>query len=399
MILNNSIQSIEYQFARAIYSLTLEKVPKIAFIEGHGELDSLQTASIMEELRNYFQVDRGFINGNAEVLNDYEAIVIAQPLYPFNEADKFAIDQYIMKGGKVLWFIDPVLTEADSLTSGMTIGLVNELNMEDLLFKYGVRIDYNLLTDMQCYKVPVNIALAGEEEKFVLKSLKYYPMFSAGQGHPVTRGLNYIKGQFVSTLHLLDKPEDGIKKTVLLSSSNNSLTHRAPLRILLGEATSEPDPKLLNKKNLPVAILLEGKFDSFYKNYSVPFGVSPRNIEIVKVSVPTSIVVVGDGDMIRNEVTFQNGRYWHLPLGYEEYTGQMFGNLEFVMNLGNYMTDDRGLMELRSREFKLRLLDREVMKNKKKVRLWMIVNTLLPVVIIVLFGLTFYYIRKKKYTS
>ena len=399
VVLNNSIQSVEYQFARAIFSLTLEKIPKIAFIEGHGELDSLQTASIMEELRNYFQVDRGYIRGNAEVLNDYEAIIIAQPLYPFDEADKFAIDQYVMKGGKVLWFLDPVLTEADSLSSGMTIGLANEVNTEDLLFKYGVRIDYNLLTDMQCYKVPVNIAPAGEEEKYVMRSLKYYPMFTAGMGHPVTRGLNYIKGQFASTLDTLNDPTDQITKTVLLSTSANSLSSRAPIRILVEEATREPDPTILNQQNLPVAILLEGKFESFYKNYSVPPGVSPRNIEIVKESKPTSMVVVGDGDIIRNEVTFQNGQYWPMPLGYEEYTGQMFGNLEFVMNLVNYMTDEVGLMELRSREFKMRLLDMEVIKNKQKVRGWIVLNTIIPVVIIILFGLAFYYIRKKKYTS
>lgn len=396
--LNNSIESIEYQFTRAIYSLIIDVVPKIAFIEGHGELDSMQTASIMTELRNYFQVDRGFIKGNAEILNNYEAIIIAQPLYPFNEADKFAIDQYIMNGGKVLWFLDPVLTEVDSLSSGMTIGLVNQTNTEDLLFKYGIRIDYNLITDLQCYKVPVNIAPIGEEEKFVLKSLKYYPMFSANPQHPVTRGLNYIKGQFVSSLDTLDNPDDGIKKTVILSSSKNSKSHGVPIRIMVEEATREPDPREMTQQHLPVAILLEGKFESFYKNYGVPPGVYPPNIEIRKESKATSMLVVGDGDIIRNEVRFQNGRYWPLPLGYEEYTGQMFGNLEFVMNLVNYMTDDVGLMELRSREFKLRLLDREVMKNKKKKRLWIALNTIVPVVIIITFGLSYYYIRMKIYT-
>lgn len=397
--LNNSIESLEYQFARAIFSLTMTEIPRIAFIEGHGELDSIQVASIMDELRHYFQIDRGFINGNTEILDNYKAIIIAQPLHPFSEADKFAIDQYIMKGGKVLWFLDPVRTEADSLSSGMTIGLANEINIEDLIFKYGVRIDYNLVSDMQCYKVPVNIAPYGEEEKFVLRSLKYFPMFTPSQDHAVTKGLNYIKGQFVSSLDTLNDPEDGISKKVLLASSDHSMSLRTPIRITVEEATREPEPEVMNKQQLPVAILLEGSFTSFFRNYSVPSGVYPSNAGIIKESVPTSVAVISDGDMIRNEVIFQGGQYHALPLGYEEYTGQMFGNLEFVMNLVNYMTDEVGLMELRAREFKLRLLNREIMNDRKKARIWVILNTLVPVVLIAAFGIAFYFIRRRKYTS
>jgi ABC-2 type transport system permease protein len=398
--LSNSIQSLEYEFSKAMHGLTkTDDVPMIAFIEGHGELDSLQTYSIMNELKNYFQVDRGFINGNVEALLNYEAIIIAQPMLPFNEADKFAIDQYIMRGGKVLWFIDPVLTMPDSLSNGMTISLVNELNIEDLLFKYGFRIDYNIVTDLQCNYVPVNISVEGGSEDTEMRPWVYSPLLSSKPDHPVTRGLNYIHGQFVSSFDTIAMIAGELKRTTLLSTSDRSLNRRVPLRITMDEVSRDPIPSLYTDANLTVAAMAEGIFPSFYQNYSVPKGVSPSGIEIKRKSEKTSMLLVSDGDMIRNEVRMQDGRYIADVLGYDKYTYQTFGNLEFIMNAINYMTDETGLMELRSREFKLRLLNKSILTNKSALVKWKVINSLLPLLIIVLAGLVFQFYRKRKYSN
>jgi ABC-2 type transport system permease protein len=397
--LNNSVQTLEYEFIRAIQSLTVKEIPKIAFIEGHGELDSLQTHGIMDELKNFFQVDRGRINGNLQALMDYMAIIIAQPTRPFNEADKFAIDQYIMHGGKVLFFMDPVTAFPDSLQSGMTFALANPVGIEDLLFKYGVRVDYNLAVDMQCNLVPVNVAPPGEQAQFRMMPWIYLPLLSGAQEHPVTRGLNYIKSEFVSVLDTLSGNPEGVHKEAILTTSPNSNRLNVPLQISMQEINRKPNPAFFNRASQPVGILLEGSFPSFFKNYSVPEGVFPSDWEILDRSKKTSVFVAGDGDIIRNEVSFANGRFSAEPLGYDKYTRQTFGNREFILNLINYMTDDTGIMALRSREFKLRLLNQEILNDSKKRIFWILINTVTPVLMLALFGLFFVYFRKRKYAK
>ena len=397
--LNNSIQTLEYEFARAIFSLTLKEVPRIAFIEGHGELDSLQTHSLMDELKNFFQVDRGFINGNVEALLPYKALIIAKPMRIFSEADKFAIDQYMMKGGKVLFFLDPVHPFADSLSGGTTVALANPVGLGELLFKYGIRVNYNLVADMQCNLVPVNTAPAGEQARFTMMPWVYHPLLSGPPAHPVTRGLNYVKSEFSSSLDTVGNPSQELSKTVLLATSPASRKREVPLYISMEEVTIQPDPALFTATHLPVGILVEGSFESFYKNYPVPEGVYPADWEPISKSRPTSLFVVTDGDIPANEVKFERGAFRAQPLGYDKYTRQTFGNLEFIMNVINFMTDETGIMELRSREFKLRLLNREVINQKSQVLKWKLLNTLLPLILVLLSGLVIQLVRKRKYTS
>lgn len=395
--LSNSVQTLEYEFSKALHSLSKKDVPKIAFIEGHGELDSLQTYSIMNELKNFFQVDRGVINGNMEALLNYEAIIIAQPMRPFSEADKFAIDQYVMRGGKVLWFLDPVVTLPDSLSSGMTISLVNDLNIEDLLFKYGFRIEYNIVTDLQCNFIPVNISVQGGDEDTEMRPWVYDPLLTAPDTHPITRGLNYVHGQFVSSFDTIGVTTN-LRRTVLLSTSERSRKRQVPLRITMNEVSRDPDPRMFTDANLPVAVLAEGVFPSFYRNYSTPAGVYPPDVKILDESQRTSMLVATDGDMIRNEVRVEGGRYAAAVLGYDQYTRQTFGNLEFILNAVNYMTDETGLMELRSREFRLRLLNKAILTDKGQVLKWKLINSLLPVLIIISFGILFNVYRKRKFS-
>lgn len=396
--LNNSIQTLEYEFARAIHSLTMEEVPRIAFIEGHGELDSMQTHSLMDELKNFFQVDRGYINGNVEALQNYQALIIARPVQPFSEADKFALDQYIMAGGRVLFFLDPVFPYADSLSAGTTVALANQVGLEDLLFKYGIRINYNLVADLQCNYVPVNTAPAGQEARFTMMPWVYHPLLAGPVNHPVSRGLNYVMSQFASSLDTLPASAGQVKKTVLLVSSQSSRTRDVPLYISMEEITRQPDPALYQASNLPVGILLEGEFESFYKNYPVPEGVYPSDWKLKSDGEPASVFVVADGDIPANEVQFVQGEFRAQPLGYDRYTQQTFGNREFIMNVVNYMTDKTGLMELRSREFKLRLLNKEMLGQKPQLLKWKLINTILPLLLVLVSGLIIQVVRRRRYT-
>jgi ABC-2 type transport system permease protein len=396
--LNNSIQTLEYEFARAIQSLTLEEVPRIAFIEGHGELDSMQTHSLMDELKNFFQIDRGHINGNVEALLNYQALIIARPVHPFSEEDKFAIDQYIMKGGSVLFFLDPVFPFADSLSAGTTVALANEVGLEGLLFKYGIRINFNLVADLQCNYVPVNTAPAGQQARFTMMPWVYHPLLAGPATHPVSRGLNYVLSQFASSLDTLSGNTAEVTKTVLLASSEASRTRDVPLYINMEEITVQPDPALYRDAYLPIGVLLEGEFESFYKNYPVPDGVKPSDWILVPRGEPASIFVITDGDIPANEVEFVQGEFRAQPLGYDPYTQQTFGNREFIMNVVNYMTDKTGLMELRSREFKLRLLNKEVLGQKSQLLKWKLLNILLPLLLVLISGLIIQVVRRRNYT-
>jgi ABC-2 type transport system permease protein len=395
--LNNSIQTLEYEFARAIHSLTMKEVPKIAFIEGHGELDSLQTHSLMDELKNFFQIDRGYIRGNVEALLPYQALIIARPRRMFSEADKFALDQYIMHGGKVLFFLDPVDPFADSLSGGTTVALASPVGLEDLLFRYGVRINYNLVADMQCNLVPVNTAPAGEQAQFTMMPWVYHQLLSGPSNHPVTRGLNYILGEFASSMDTVGGGSPGVTRTVLLATSRASRKREVPLYISMEEVMAQPDPALYTASHLPVGILLEGRFESFYKNYPMPSGVYPGDLDPLDSSSRTSLFVASDGDIVANEVRFEGGAFRAQPLGYDRYTRQTFGNREFVMNVVNYMTDETGIMELRSRELKLRLLNREVISQKPQVLKWNLVNTVLPLLMLLLAGVLFQWFRKRRF--
>lgn len=397
MNLNNSIQSLEYEFMRAIHSLTLEEVPRIAFIEGHGELDSLQTYSLMDELKNFFQVDRGFINGNVDALKNYEALIVARPTRTFSEADKFALDQYIMSGGKVLFFLDPVNPFADSLSGGTTVALAQQVGLEDLLFKYGVRVNYNIVADLQCSAVPVNLASSGEEARFSLMPWVYHPLLSGNPDHAVTRGLNYVKAEFASSMDTLTSGGLERSYTVLLSSSAASRSRDVPLYISMEEVTVQPDQALYREAGLPVAILVEGVFSSLYKNYPVPAGVYPPSSEVLAESSHTSIMVVTDGDIPANAVSVEQGYLRPEKLGYDRYTKQTFGNLEFVMNAINQMTDDTGIMELRSKEFKLRLLNKEITGQAERLLSWKLFNTFMPMLLVIMSGILLQFVRRKRY--
>ena len=392
----HSVEGLEYEMIQTISTLSSDTIYRIAFLEGHDEIPEIETADITMSLAKFFTVDRGTIGGNPGVLDNYAAVVIAGPKKEFNESDKLVLDQYIMNGGKVVWLFDEVEVNSDSLVHGETVGLYRPLNIEDQLFWYGARVNPFIVQDMECMIIRLTVMSGGTRQQVVPAPWVYYPLLSPAADHPVTRNINKVKGEFVNYIDTVGL-DLAISKRILLSTSEFSRTLSPPLVISLKEAESALPEEEFNKSNLPVAVLLEGVFPSAFMNRSTDFFGDGKNIDIKNQSVPTKQIVIADADIIRNEVRRSGTREMPLPLGQDKYTGEIFGNRDFLINCLNYLVDDNGIMELRSRELKIRLLNTAKIRTEKFK--WQLINIVGPVLLIVLAGLISNYFRKRKYTS
>jgi ABC-2 type transport system permease protein len=400
--INASIQALEYELTFAIHKATTILSPRIAFIAGHGELDSLLTGDLAKSLSDYYTVKRVRINSNLYSLRDtfginrYKLIIIAKPTKKIPEKDKFIIDQYIMYGGKVLWLVDAVNISIDSLAySQSTLGFINNANLDDMLFKYGVRINPNLIQDIRCSVIPVNTAMVGQKPKFTPTPWIYFPFLEPSQKNSITRNLDLIKTQFVSSIDTVGENAD-IKKTIILTSSKYSRTVNAPILVDLSMIRKRIEPRVFTKSFLPAGVLLEGRFKSLFTNRISPVIAQNKDIGFKTESKNTQMIVFSDGDIIRNLVTGGVGKNTKiLPLGYDRYTKQTFGNKELLINCVNYLCGMNDLLESRNKEYKLRLLDRpRIMKERLK---WQLINLILPVILVIATGLLFNYLRKRKY--
>jgi ABC-2 type transport system permease protein len=401
--LNASIQSLEYELTFAIHKLTIKQPKRIGFIANHNELDSLQVGDIAKKLSEFYRLERVNIDGNIFSLKDtlnrnrYDLIVIAKPTKKFSEKDKFLIDQYIMNGGRVLWLVDEVNVNMDSLAyTRTTLGLLNELNIDDQLFKYGVRINPNLIQDMQCSVIPVNTAMYGQKPKFAPAPWVYFPLLLPMQNNTITKNLDMIQSKFISSIDTVGVGLD-IKKTVLLTTSKYSRTVMAPVMIDLSLISKKIEPQRYSKSYLTTGILLEGVFPSIYTNRISPIILDNKDIAFREKSLPTKMIVFSDGDLIKNHVSGVGENKKVLPLGYDRFTKQTFGNKELILNCVNYLCDMNGLLESRTKSFKLRLLDRAKI-GKERVK-WQIINVLLPILFVVLCGLLFNFFKKRQYSK
>lgn len=408
-VLNNSIQSMEYNLASAIRQLSVPVKPRIAFIEGQGELSKMETVDIHNALSDFYAVDHITLNhkinsltvrlksdsAHDKLVNKYHAIIIAKPTTPYDEKDKFLIDQFIMRGGKVLWLIDPVFATMDSLKKyNATMGISNDVNLDDMLFNYGVRMNTNLVQDINALPIPVKTGQVGNQPHFDFLPWYFFPILTPVINHPIVNGLNAIKTEFISSLDTVESP--GIKKTILLTTSPYSRILNAPVYIDLEVLKQQVDERLYNKGPQPVAILLEGKFKSAFQFRLAPDIATNNDLGFLEKSVkPSKMVVISDGDIIKNQFHYSQG--YPLPLGYDQYTQQTFGNKDLIMNVMNYLCDDSGLIAVRSRELKLRLLDRTIIDKQRLF--WQLLNTLLPIVLIMVFGISKFLVRKKKYAQ
>jgi len=391
----HSIEGLEYEMIQTVAVITSDTIRKVAFLEGHGEYSEVEVADITLNLAKYFTIDRGVIGGMPGILDQYSALIIAGPSREFDEKDKFVIDQYIMNGGKVIWLLEEVNVNNDSLVYGETAALYRPLNIEDQLFRYGARINPVIIKDLDCMIIRLAVMTEGTRQQFVPVPWVYFPLLSPSPDHPITRNINKVKGEYVNFIDTVGL-DAAIKKTVLLTTSRYTRSVSPPYIISLREAEETHDEREFNRSNLPVAVLLEGTFQSAFRN-RLPDQLYGRTSSPVRTeSKETKMIVIADGDITRNEVRRTGNIEAPYPLGQDKYTGEMFGNRDFIVNCLNYLIDDNGIMELRSRELKSRLIDKPRIKREKLK--WQAVNVVLPVLFVILSGIAYSYFRKRKYT-
>jgi ABC-2 type transport system permease protein len=394
--LNISIENLEFEITDGIRRLVNTEVSKIAFIEGHGELTEAETYDISKSLSRYFQIDRGKLGTNAAILDKYKVIIIAKPSLPFSETDKYIIDQYIMNGGRVLWLLEGVRIARENLSAtGLSPAIDLDLNLSDQLFRYGVRINPVILQDVQCANVPVNIAPANATPQFEPTPWYYAPLLLTSSEHPVTRNITEVRADFCSGIDIVGDNKQ-MKAQLLLATSDNTHVIGTPTTIDLSETPKANDKAYFNLGYVPVAVSLEGIFESDFANRMTPKGLT-NTLPIRGHSLNTRQIIVADGDIIRNETNGVPSDSTTLPLGFDRYMNQQFGNKEFVLNSVLYLADDEGWMQLRNRTMKLRLLNKNII-NEDKIT-WQLVNGLIPIGLLALFGIAYQIIRKRKYTK
>ena len=397
--LNNSVASLEYGLANALRKVRRSEKPKIGFTIGHGEYQGVYTRSIRNELEQYYRVDRVNLTKRfPQDLHQYEVLVLPKPDSTFAEYDKYKLDQYIMQGGRVLWLLDALVADMDSLNrNGVAVTADYPLNLiDDQLFKYGARINRTLVQDMQCNAIPVVTGYRGGRPQTSLKPWPYFPLISPRGEHPIVDKLNTIRFQFANTIDTVGDPS--IRKKVLLRTSDYSREMSHPVRINLQLVRQPLPPRMFKEQNLPVAVLLEGTFTSIFKNRIPPEKLKNdslyRNFR-PEADTTTRMIVVADGDVIANQTSDARQGQKAYPLGYDRYTQQNFGNRDFILNCVDYLAGEDDLMQLRAKEFKLRLLDKAQVKEEK--RFWQVLNLGAPILFVLFFGLVYNLIRRYRF--
>ena len=388
--LNNSIENLEYSMVEAIRGLAQTKVEKVVFLEGHGELEEHDVYDLTQLLAQYYQVDRGCLGNEAGVLDGYAAVIIADPQLPFSEEDKYILDQYIMQGGRVLWVVNGVKFSSDFLASqGATPIVALDLDINDMLFRYGVRIRHGLVQDLQCLPVPVDVSTNPQQPNWQPMPWTYAPVLLTSQQSPITRNIAQLTATMASAVELVGG-EDGIRKEVLLATSSASKLTAVPAQVNLSMGVD--DEQSYQYAYIPVAVSLEGEFSSLYAHLGAPESIV-ASAPTRKASVPTRQIVVAAGSAIRNE--WQQNQ--PLPLGYDRYTKTQFGNRDFMLNAVLYLTDNEGWLQLRQKEITLRLLND---KRAQTARIQaQVMSMVIPLAILGLLGGVIVLMKKRKYVK
>ena len=388
--LNNSIENLEFAFVEALHALTRNSVEKIAFLEGHGELDERDVYDLSQALSYYYQIDRGTLGNQTGVLDEYKAVIIADPQQPFSESDKYILDQYLMQGGRILWVVNGVRFSSETLSqSGMTPVIPLELNINDMLFRYGVRVNPVLVQDLQCLPLPVDVSTDPQQPNWQPMPWTYAPLLLTSQASPITRHLMQVSATMASAIEFVGG-EDGLKKTTLLATSSNSKLTTTPAKVDLSLFNgAEQD---FQYAFIPVAASIEGVFTSLFAHLLPPEGIE-LHAPLRKQSEATKQVVVAAGSTIRNE--WQQGQ--PLPLGYDRYTQTQFGNRDFMVNAVLYLTDDTGWMSLRQKQITLRLINDQRAREARITA--QVISIIIPLLILSLVGIGVTIVRRQKYTK
>jgi len=388
--LNQSIEGVEYELSSAIKSLTEIKTMRIALLKGHGELDTLQIAGLTAELMKNFKVFHTNLNARSSLLG-FDAIILAKPTNAFSEIDKYKIDQFIMRGGKAVFLIDGLHAEMDSVDNETNLALPFETNLEDMFFKYGFRINKDLIIDMNAAPYPVVVGNLGDNPQIRLLPWPFFPMVNEYTNHPTVRNLDAVLTKFISTIDTLKV--DGIRKIPLMNTSQYSKILASPVILSINELKKDMKPESFNSGPQITAWIYEGKFTSLYKNRFLP-GNADKS-DFIADGNSTKILIVSDGDIARNDINPKTGQ--PLELGYDPFTEKRFANADFLVNTMKYLLGEDGIINTRSKEIKIRPLDK--VKLSKQKTTWQLINLVLPIVIIILFGIVKYVMRKRKYAS
>ncbi len=395
-ILNYSESQLEYKLASAINGLMRPDKPRIAYLMGNGEALGWGTYDALSNIQKLYHLDTVDLNAGTHIPSVYDAAIICKPSQSFNDKEKFKLDQYVMNGGHLLMFLDGANASMDSLSGEQFLATGLDLNLGDLLFKWGLRENNDLIEDLQSNPIPVVVGQMGDQPQIELRRWFYLPVFIPTSQHPIVRNMDGVMGMYVSSLDTLDNPD--IKKTVLLASSKYSRPTMTPTRISLSMLRYPPRPELYNKGNLPVAVLLEGRFSSSFQDR-----LPPDFLRILKDSIKQpfkpiadsangAIIVVGDGDMMLNGLNQKTGPE---EMGYWQYTNTRYANKAFLLNCLDYLTDPNGILEARNKDIRLRLLDAGRVERERTK--WQVLNLAIPLGLVLIFASAFIFFRKRRY--
>ena len=392
-----SVQHLEYSIADAINKIAKDRQKKVAVIKGNGELADIQIAKFLIQVRESYHIGPFTLDsvaknpmGSLDALQKYDLAIIAKPTETFTDSEKQVLDQFIINGGKTLWLIDQVNMEMDSLynVTGSTLAFPRDLNLNDMFFKYGFRINPDLVKDEQGSPIKLATGDPGSAAQFQVFNWKFSPQVYPISSHPIVKNLGGIKFDFASGIDTL---KNGIKKTVLLQSSQYSKKIGTPTEINLNIVAEETSPNhYKNTGNIPLSVLLEGSFLSMFENRVLPF--DQKSFQ--SISKANKMIVISDGDLVKNQL---DKNFQPIELGYDQRSGNLFDNKDFLMNCVNYLLDDTGLINIRSKDLDLPLLDKE--KVYEKYTFTQIITIGLPLLILLLFGVAFTFLRKKKYSK
>lgn len=393
--INGAVENIEFELCNVLRKCTTSQKKKLAFLIGHGELGKYETGDIMSELSDFYDVERLDMTAQTlQRLKEYAGVVVARPTRKFSEYDKYKLDQYVMGGGKLLWFIDPMIADMDSTRNDKLsfTSIPYELNLEDQLFKYGVRINNDLIEDLSCNVTPILANTGTGKGNRTLVNWVFYPLLGTNANHPIVKNLDLVWGKFASSIDITSNNRN--TKTVLLQTSPRSRVLPSPAFVDLKILNEKTVVSSFNHPDNAVAVLLEGGFESVFANRKIKDTVS-NELQFIDRIDQNKMIVVSDGDIIRNHFSRSNGQVY--PLGYDGYSGQTFGNKKFVLNCVDYLCDDSGILELRNREIALRLLNKDKVKDERTQ--WQLINIVVPILIVIIFGFINNTVRRRKYTN
>lgn len=395
-VLNASEENLEFALVDVIDKIIRIKKPKIAFSEGHGELEPALVSDFAKSLSEHYNVTRYDLNRTEAVPEDIDLLVVAKPSTYFSDWARYKLDHFVMRGGRILWCLEGVGASMDSMNSeNAFMAMPLETGLEDLLFRYGIRINANLVQDFRAAPIPIVYGSMGGQPQTKLYPWYYFPLVIGDGQHPLSRNLDPVLMRFVSSIDTVTAP--GLTKKVLLTSSDRSRVLASPLRVHLGTATEALEESQFQRQPLPLAVLLEGTFYSAYRkrilNEFALRAVDSLGMKPIDSVRNGRMIVVADGDVLRNEVRPSNGDIY--PLGLDRFTGQQYGNRNFALNTVAYLLEDRSTIELRARKISLRLLDGRKLKTQKTY--WQAFNLGVPLVLLLVFGSWRFYARRRRY--